>query len=97
MTGGTDEGRKLEADNKRQIIDGVDSHSSSAAHPSAVTRGPDALRPVVATRDRVKESPTSSNDQSPSCSICTDDFEEGQDMRVLPCDHMYHVECIENT
>jgi hypothetical protein len=96
MTGGIDEARKLEADSKRQIVGGLDSHPSLAAHPGVVTRGSDALQPVIATRDRVEESATSSNDQSPSCSICTDDFEEGQDVRVLPCDHMYHVECIDN-
>jgi hypothetical protein len=29
------------------------------------------------------------------CSICTDDFELGQDVRVLPCDHSFHPACID--
>jgi hypothetical protein len=29
------------------------------------------------------------------CSICTDDFEKGQDLRVLPCNHKFHPECVD--
>ena len=29
------------------------------------------------------------------CSICTEDFEEGQDQRVLPCDHRFHPDCVD--
>jgi Ring finger domain len=29
------------------------------------------------------------------CSICTDDFERGQDVRVLPCGHQFHPACID--
>jgi len=32
---------------------------------------------------------------SQGCSICTEDFERGQDQRVLPCDHRFHPECID--
>ncbi|KAJ5966228.1 hypothetical protein N7481_012942 [Penicillium waksmanii] len=30
-----------------------------------------------------------------SCPICTDDFIKGQDLRVLPCSHQFHPECID--
>lgn len=30
-----------------------------------------------------------------SCPICTDDFVKGQDIRVLPCNHKFHPECID--
>ncbi|KAI1829021.1 hypothetical protein DTO027I6_10061 [Penicillium roqueforti] len=30
-----------------------------------------------------------------SCPICTDDFTKGQDLRVLPCNHQFHMECID--
>ncbi|QSZ34091.1 hypothetical protein DSL72_005679 [Monilinia vaccinii-corymbosi] len=29
------------------------------------------------------------------CSICTDDFATGEDVRVLPCNHKYHPACID--
>ncbi|KAI1652202.1 uncharacterized protein F4817DRAFT_322518 [Daldinia loculata] len=29
------------------------------------------------------------------CSICTEDFTVGQDVRVLPCDHKFHPQCID--
>lgn len=29
------------------------------------------------------------------CSICTEDFEVGQDQRVLPCDHRFHPACVD--
>ncbi|KAL4913272.1 hypothetical protein BDW62DRAFT_214366 [Aspergillus aurantiobrunneus] len=30
-----------------------------------------------------------------SCPICTDDFVKGQDLRVLPCNHQFHPDCID--
>lgn len=29
------------------------------------------------------------------CSICTEDFTKGEDVRVLPCNHQYHPACID--
>jgi len=29
------------------------------------------------------------------CSICTEDFNVGEDVRVLPCDHKFHPPCID--
>ncbi|KAJ4305340.1 hypothetical protein N0V90_000871 [Kalmusia sp. IMI 367209] len=37
----------------------------------------------------------SSADEGLGCSICTDDFEKGQDIRVLPCNHKFHPECVD--
>jgi hypothetical protein len=31
----------------------------------------------------------------PGCSICTEDFTVGEDVRVLPCDHKFHPPCID--
>lgn len=30
-----------------------------------------------------------------SCPICTDDFIKGQDLRVLPCNHQFHPDCVD--
>jgi len=29
------------------------------------------------------------------CSICTDEFEFGEDIRLLPCNHMFHPACVD--
>ena len=34
-------------------------------------------------------------DNGLACSVCTDDFAKGQDVRVLPCKHKFHPECID--
>ncbi|KAG9191572.1 hypothetical protein G6011_10306 [Alternaria panax] len=36
-----------------------------------------------------------SPDEGLGCSICTEDFEKGQNLRVLPCDHKFHPECVD--
>jgi Ring finger domain len=34
-------------------------------------------------------------DEHLGCSICTEDFEKGEDVRVLPCNHKFHPACID--
>src|SRR2546423_5463395 len=36
-----------------------------------------------------------SHHQQPSCSICIDDLSYGNDVRILPCGHVYHQSCID--
>jgi len=45
----------------------------------------DAAVPIAAEAD--------SGDQM--CSICTDEFELGEDIRLLPCNHMFHPACVD--
>ena len=35
------------------------------------------------------------DDEHLGCSICTEDFTVGEDVRVLPCDHKFHPSCID--
>ncbi|KAJ5741713.1 DNA damage-inducible protein 1 [Penicillium manginii] len=34
------------------------------------------------------------NQRNTACPICTDDFIENQMLRILPCEHQYHMKCI---
>ncbi|KAH7401100.1 hypothetical protein DE146DRAFT_654916 [Phaeosphaeria sp. MPI-PUGE-AT-0046c] len=49
----------------------------------------------VATAAAAAGKDSSSHDDTLGCSICTEDFEKGQDLRVLPCDHKFHPECVD--
>ena len=65
-------------------------HNESASIRSGI--GPaaaDTIQPEAATTN-----PAAPEDV-PGCSICTEDFEAGQDLRVLPCDHKFHPACID--
>lgn len=39
--------------------------------------------------------PNSPNPSQTRCPVCFDDFEEDQAVRVLPCNHSFHVDCID--
>src|SRR5208282_3690852 len=32
---------------------------------------------------------------SRQCTVCTEDFIESEDVRILPCHHIYHKRCID--
>ncbi|KAJ5963681.1 Zinc finger RING-type [Penicillium vulpinum] len=52
----------------------------------------DHERPTPTAPEAKTEMPDAGNF---SCPICTDDFIKGQDLRVLPCNHQFHMECID--
>ncbi|KAF3484200.1 RING-7 protein [Arthroderma uncinatum] len=37
----------------------------------------------------------SEREPSTTCPICTDEFVRGQDVRILPCNHSFHPECVD--
>ena len=61
--------------------------------------GPEPVTTETATgTDKLPsgEAHTDANaDNGLACSVCTDDFVKGQDIRVLPCNHKFHPECID--
>ncbi|KAL8960284.1 MAG: hypothetical protein Q9193_002990 [Seirophora villosa] len=46
-------------------------------------------------RPQPTNDPMHNADNGLACSVCTDDFAKGQDVRVLPCNHKFHPECID--
>ena len=72
-----------------------------------MTHVPDATHPTsppeVPSKEekRTSAAPSTATPGQPhdtvnfSCPICTDDFVKGQDLRVLPCNHKFHPDCID--
>jgi hypothetical protein len=69
-----------QAEPRRSMASGRSGIGAAAGHVDS-----DAIAGVAATE----------NSETLGCSICTDDFETGQDLRVLPCDHKFHPACID--
>ncbi|CAK7223712.1 hypothetical protein SCUCBS95973_005272 [Sporothrix curviconia] len=70
---------------------GVLERSSSARASGESSTGIGAAK-ATATND------SSANEEDGNhlgCSICTEDFAVGEDVRVLPCDHKYHPHCVD--
>ena len=89
------ETRQTETAAERQESEGhaTDSHT----HPP-VSEGPDVVVTEPAGAEPAKEEaidPEAAADHGLACSVCTDDFVKGQDIRVLPCKHKFHPECID--
>ncbi|CAN9112645.1 unnamed protein product [Alternaria alternata] len=61
----------------------------SEEHQSGIAPAQPAATGVGAGTDNA------SSDEALGCSICTEDFEKGQDLRVLPCNHKFHPECVD--
>lgn len=74
----------------------VPSGNNSATRESRVPAGDAAA--AAATLEipaAVAETAEPVGDEHLGCSICTDDFTVGEDVRVLPCDHKFHPPCID--
>lgn len=72
-------------------------HESTAEHVAGDHLNGDALTtsPSETAPKMQNESHDVDPDNGLACSVCTDDFIKGQDLRVLPCNHKFHPECID--
>lgn len=52
------------------------------------------IGPAIPSRS-VTPNPHDSPAETLVCPICTDEFVKGQDVRLLPCDHKFHPDCID--
>ncbi|OTA53453.1 hypothetical protein K449DRAFT_339769 [Hypoxylon sp. EC38] len=64
--------------------------ASAAATPKSTEE-----TPAGPTSDESRINDGQTEDEHLGCSICTEDFSVGQDVRVLPCDHKFHPQCID--
>lgn len=85
---------------ERTTVDGEESSGGSDADPHTLAqprRSTASVRSGIApATNGTDSSPVeNSNADAPGCSICTEDFELGEDLRVLPCDHKFHPACID--
>lgn len=82
---------------------GTEHHETGASTSntnSGAESGPDVVTTEAATGSTqpTEGAGTAAGDKSDNglaCSVCTDDFVNGQDIRVLPCKHKFHPECID--
>ena len=77
---------------------GDEAGTSNTAAPA--DSGPDIVRTEAAAdseqpAEGIAAGSGDNADNGLACSVCTDDFVKGQDIRVLPCKHKFHPECID--
>lgn len=66
---------------------------SAGAVPTSV--GDDVGEAAGHDRARDGEQAVEQNEEEP-CSVCMEEFEDHDDVKVLPCGHIFHVECIDS-
>ncbi|KAI6845188.1 hypothetical protein KC332_g3384 [Hortaea werneckii] len=94
-TAGRDGASPSEADGRRETDphhdDETGAGSPGGTNKAGVTT---ATSPSTSPHNPAQPHPHHDLDNQ-GCSICTDDFEIGQDQRVLPCNHRFHPACID--
>jgi hypothetical protein len=72
--------------------------TTTAATPETATEptpAPTSSNAAAAPTNANTNTTTPAPENAPSCSICTEDFTLGSDVRVLPCNHRFHPECVD--
>jgi hypothetical protein len=70
--------------------------SGAVPEEDATTAGAQAVTAGVTSPDKAGTKPDGRpSEEHLGCSICTEDFTVGEDVRVLPCDHKFHPPCID--
>ncbi|CAK9867366.1 unnamed protein product, partial [Sphagnum jensenii] len=67
--------------------------SQSATVPLASRPAPTSVVDAIPLRTHCK--PVDDCDEAPQCYICLVEYEEGDSVRTLPCNHEYHKNCVD--
>lgn len=70
-------------------------HVVTSTPEAAAAAGPDVVTTEAASGSARNKDGEDATNNGLACSVCTDDFVKGQDIRVLPCKHKFHPECID--
>ena len=62
------------------------------ANPDVINRIP--LTKINESHCKHKSDEHDAELEKPCCSICLTDFELGEESMILPCEHIYHPNCI---
>lgn len=94
------QGRDVElASTSKNAAAGTEQHGDGASTSNTAApaeSGPDVVTTEAAAGSGQRTENAGDNaDNGLACSVCTDDFVKGQDIRVLPCKHKFHPECID--
>jgi hypothetical protein len=73
----------------------ADADSTHRSTPTTTAAAAATADPTPTNPTANKEATTATPENAPSCSICTEDFTLGSDVRVLPCNHRFHPECVD--
>lgn len=65
------------------------------ADAAPVSADAEAAAPKHDEPDSTPQTDAETSDEHLGCSICTEDFTKGENVRVLPCNHQYHPACID--
>ncbi|KAI3633504.1 hypothetical protein MIR68_008451 [Amoeboaphelidium protococcarum] len=79
---------------KRPLSDGeidLGDYKSAASSKTALERS-SSLRTIHHKPDDIRQSVLR---LATNCSICIDDFEEGNELKVLQCGHVFHSDCLQ--
>ena len=84
----------LDTDGARDIEMNPARTDATASDPNTTEKAVAGMSGAIAGTESAAHDGTA-EDGGLSCSICTEDFNKGEEVRVLPCNHKFHPDCVD--